>query len=312
VKTNKAKFSYFITNSGANDLLKEEIKALYPTLKFSFSTDNFLTFKVDGFMPNLIDIVFCRHFGEFIAKGPKSEMELKWKSFNGPKTSFDLEENIFYKDEFKAGDTVYELIKLNDDLYYIGKVILFSQKDYLKYLALFYRVPEMNDAPSRAYMKILEGENRVGVNFKKGERALEIGSSPGGATYALLSKGLIVEGVDPGGMDPKCFEFKTFNHHQTSIQNLNIESINPNFEWLLVDMNLAPEATLAEIEKIFKLIGPDFKGAFLTLKMTKLSKIGQIPFYVKLIKRMGLHPKILTQLKSHHQEFLMYVEKTKF
>jgi len=46
-------------------------------------------------------------------------------------------------------------------------------------------------------MKIIEAAERAEVTFQKGELALEIGSSPGGASFALLEQGLKVIGWTP-------------------------------------------------------------------------------------------------------------------
>lgn len=77
-------------------------------------------------------------------------------------------------------------------------------------------------------------------------------------------------------------------------------------DWLLVDMNLAPEATLHEIEKLIVIHGPNLKGVFLTLKMTKLALVSRLPFYKKLARKMGIDVEFMTQLPSHKQEFLLF------
>lgn len=71
-------------------------------------------------------------------------------------------------------------------------------------------------------------------------------------------------------------------------------------------MNLGPEATLHEIEKIILIHGSNLKGVFLTLKMTKLAPVARLPFYKKLAHKMGINVEFMTQLPSHKQEFLLY------
>jgi hypothetical protein len=79
-------------------------------------------------------------------------------------------------------------------------------------------------------------------------------------------------------------------------------------QWLFVDMNLPPEGTLREIEKVVEKIRPTFKGAFITLKMTKFELVSRVPMYLTFVSRMGLKVVLATQLPSHKQEFLIYAE----
>jgi 23S rRNA (cytidine2498-2'-O)-methyltransferase len=152
----------------------------------------------------------------------------------------------------------------------------------------------------------VEAADRANVVFKKGQLALEIGASPGGASFALLSLGLKVIGVDTGVMDPICLENPDFQHFQKSIQHFDPKYIMDKIDWLLVDMNIAPEATLHEIEKIILIHGHHLQGVFITLKMTKLHLVERLPFYKKLARRMGIQVELMTQLPSHKQEFLLY------
>ena len=163
-------------------------------------------------------------------------------------------------------------------------------------------------SPSRAYLKVLDGVDYVGAKLSAGEHALEIGSSPGGATYALLEKGLSVEGVDPGAMSEICLQHPQFFHHQQSIQDFRVFELRDHIEWLFVDMNLPPEGTLREIEKVVEKIRPSLKGAFITLKMTKFELVQRVPMYLSIVSKMGLKVVLATQLPSHKQEFLIYAE----
>ena len=230
--------------------------------------------KLKGVLPIDFSPVFTTHFGAYLARGTKAEMEA-------------------------MKEPHHELIKISETVYYLGNPL---SRFKLHYPAIELPV----EAPSRAYLKILEAAARAGITFSSGERALEIGASPGGACYALLAKGLNVIGVDTGEMAPICLNNPHFQHFRESIQHFDPKYIMDRLDWLLVDMNLAPEATLHEIEKIILIHGPHLKGVFITLKMTKMALIGRLPFYKKLAKRMGIKVEFMTQLPSHKQEFLMY------
>jgi 23S rRNA C2498 (ribose-2'-O)-methylase RlmM len=265
-------FFYFICNIGSEPFLKSEMKTFYPELRFAFSAPGFLTFKLVGQLSPQFSPVFTQRFGKFIARGTRDEVEK----------------------QFSDG---MEIIKINENMYYLGRPI--SKSNYPDHV-----LPD--NSPSRAYLKILEAADRANIIFNKGELALEIGSSPGGASFALLSKGLKVIGVDTGTMDPVCLENPDFIHYQKSIQHFDPKYIMDKIDWLLVDMNIAPEATLHEIEKIILIHGHHLKGVFLTLKMTKLALVERLPFYKKLARKMGIKVELMTQLPSHKQEFLLY------
>ena len=79
-------------------------------------------------------------------------------------------------------------------------------------------------------------------------------------------------------------------------------------QWLYVDMNLPPEGSLREIEKVVDAIRPSLKGAFITLKMTKFELVSRVPMYLNIMGKMGLKVVMATQLPSHKQEFLIYAE----
>ena len=73
-------------------------------------------------------------------------------------------------------------------------------------------------------------------------------------------------------------------------------------------MNLPPEGTLREIEKVVEKVRPTLKGAFITLKMTKFELVSRVPMYLTFVNKMGLKVVMATQLPSHKQEFLIYAE----
>ena len=302
MKETPATFYYFLCNPGSEKFLKEEIRLIYPELVFAFSTEGFVTFKETRTLGKTLRPVFCRHFGRFIKRGSYEEVSQGLSNFH----YYSLAGEIFKKAAYKDGDWVKEIIKVSETQYYLGE-----------FRASILNAPTPGgfseeilptESPSRAYMKVIDGMNYMGISFTPGETALEIGSSPGGATYALLKKGLKVEGVDTGEMHPICLENPYFTHHKQSIQDFHVSSLKDHVQWLFVDMNLAPEGSLREIEKVVEAIRPSLKGAFITLKMTKFELVSRVPMYLSIAHKMGLNVKMATQLPSHKQEFLLYAE----
>jgi 23S rRNA (cytidine2498-2'-O)-methyltransferase len=300
---NAANFYYFLCNPGSEKFLKEEIRLIYPELAFAYSTEGFLTFKETRRLGKTLRPVFCRHFGKFLKRGTLEELR---EAYVGKTQFYSITGEIYESHPFQNGDWVKEIIKVSETQYYLGEFkasILTAPTP-----GGFSTAVLPPESPSRAYLKVIDGLNYMGVTLPKNDYALEVGSSPGGATYALLQMGLRVEGIDPGAMDPICLDHPKFVHHQQSIQDFHVSSLKDHVQWLYVDMNLAPEGSLREIEKVVEAIRPSLKGAFITLKMTKFELVSRVPMYLNIMGKMGLKVVMATQLPSHKQEFLIYAE----
>lgn len=298
----QAYFYYFLCNPGSEKFLKEEIRLIYPELAFAYSTEGFVTFKELRPLGKTLRPVFCRHFGRFLKRGSFEEVSAQLKDY----LYYDLKGEVFKSYPFKDGDWVKEIIKVSESQYYLGEFqsSLFNSPVPGGFSKI--ELPELS--PSRAYLKVVEGLEYLNLTLPVGDNALEIGSAPGGATYALLERGLKVAGVDPAEMDQICLLNPKFIHHKCSVQDFRLSMLKDHVHWLYVDMNLAPEASLGEIERIVEKIGPSLKGAFLTIKMTKFELVKRVPMYLTLVEKMGLQVVMSTQLSSHKQEFLIYAK----
>ncbi|MBP9679828.1 MAG: hypothetical protein KBD76_00365 [Bacteriovorax sp.] len=307
--TDELNFFYFLCNPGSESFLKEEIRLIYPELRFAYSTEGFLTFKETRPLGKTLRPVFCRHFGRFLMRGSLEEVRIRATQLGGLAHFYSKDGDIFECSKIRFGDYALEIIKVSangKDQYYLGEFK--SSLLTAPWPGGFspHQLPEIS--PSRAYLKVLDGIDYVGAELRPGEHALEIGSSPGGATYALLEKGLSVEGIDPGEMSEVCLQHPKFFHHHQSIQHFKVFELQNHVHWLFVDMNLPPEGTLREIEKVVEKVRPSLKGAFITLKMTKFELVSRVPMYLSIVGKMGLKVVLATQLPSHKQEFLIYAE----
>ncbi len=92
---------------------------------------------------------------------------------------------------------------------------------------------------SRAYLKMREGITSFRWPVKFGDTVIEIGSSPGGASQALLELGLKVIGVDPAEMHETLLAEKKFTHWRmrgSEIKKTRLRGV----KWLTADLNVAP------------------------------------------------------------------------
>lgn len=160
------------------------------------------------------------------------------------------------------------------------------------------------EAPSRAWAKIEEAIRWSGLVPKAGETAVEIGSSPGGATYALLERGLNVHGIDPGVMHPITMANPRFTHHAMPAAEVPKSALPRKYEWLASDVNLAPMVALKYVERMAALAHGGLKGAFITLKLNDDGVFEALPRLIERISKLGAKSVRYTQLPSHRSEIV--------
>ena len=157
-------------------------------------------------------------------------------------------------------------------------------------------------APSRAYAKIEEAIAWAGLAIAPGQVALEIGAAPGGAALALARRGLEVWAVDPGELAPQVAALPSIHHLATKVGALRWEQLPPRVDWLLVDVNLAPQVALHEVRRLMPRLGPTLRGAVFTLKLNDWSFVAELPALVDRIHQMGLRDVRLRHLPSNRRE----------
>jgi 23S rRNA C2498 (ribose-2'-O)-methylase RlmM len=181
-----------------------------------------------------------------------------------------------------------------------GKRML-TQHRHQRFGARFPAKALPDDAPSRAWLKLEEAAARFELDFKAGERALEIGSAPGGATFNLLNRGLFVVGMDPNPMDPNIAAHPKFTH--VMAPSTGKPSVEGRFQWLLLDVNVPPGTALRGLAPYAEALERDLKGAVLTLKLKSWDIVNEIPGWMSRIARMM--PRLdfhVTQLWSNGRE----------
>ncbi len=162
------------------------------------------------------------------------------------------------------------------------------------------------DAPSRAYIKLEEAILWSGVPIRPGDTAVEVGSAPGGASFALLKRGLNVVGIDPGEMDPRVLRSKQFRHIQNIVANIPREELPASIEWLLLDMNVTPSVSLFAVDRLATRMKGSLLGLLLTVKLNQWKLADEIPAMLEHIRVMGMSRVKATQLSSNRQEIFIF------
>ncbi|MFT3928228.1 MAG: hypothetical protein QM778_37210 [Myxococcales bacterium] len=164
-----------------------------------------------------------------------------------------------------------------------------------------------SESPSRAYAKIEEAIVTFGLPVRAGDVALEIGAAPGGATYALLQRGVTVNGVDPADMEPSVMAFEgpqraRLTHHAVPVAALTREMLPAHVDWLLLDVHLAPQVALRSARRMASWYRKSLLGAVLTLKLNDWSFADQVDSFLQQAQEMGLQEPRAKQFVSHRQE----------
>ncbi len=171
------------------------------------------------------------------------------------------------------------------------------------------RIALPGDAPSRAYLKMEQALIWAGLDGPKalpGKTALELGCAPGGATLALLRRGMNVVGVDTADLDPRVVaegEKRPGSLRQLRVaaSDLFKEELPRPVHVLVSDMNIAPPIMLRTIERVQSRVRA--RVLILTLKLNDRFIEQQIPRFLKQIEMFAPFPVRATQLAANRAEF---------
>jgi 23S rRNA (cytidine2498-2'-O)-methyltransferase len=158
------------------------------------------------------------------------------------------------------------------------------------------------EAPSRAYAKIEEAIAWAGLAVARGHVALEIGAAPGGAALALARRGVEVWAVDSGQLAPSALARPEIHHVAKKVGALRWEELPPRIDWLLVDVNLAPQVALHEVGRLMPRLKAALRGAVFTLKLNDWTFVAALPSLVERIRQMGLPDVRMRHLPSNRHE----------
>lgn len=159
--------------------------------------------------------------------------------------------------------------------------------------------------PSRAWWKLEEALLCTGLHPRPGEKAVDIGCSPGGASLALLQRGLLVWGVDPTPVDPSLFRRPgpgRFTHLQRPVQAVHPGDLPRDLQWMVVDINEGPDRVLPEVRRLVR--GQRLRGLLVTVKANRLEVADRIPDIEAALRDLGFREVRLFQGYHHHREFL--------
>ncbi len=157
------------------------------------------------------------------------------------------------------------------------------------------------DAVSRAWLKMEEALRWSRLPVRAGARCVEIGSAPGGASQALLGRGLIVTGVDPAAIHPAVLEHPNFTHVRRRASQVRRREFR-KVRWLVADMNVAPRYTCDAVESIVTHREVSIRGLLMTFKLFDSRHGERVPEYLDRVRSWGYNVVRARQLQHNRRE----------
>ena len=177
-----------------------------------------------------------------------------------------------------------------------------ADADHLPYPGGLIAVDMPSDSPSRAYAKIEEAIAWRALPVAAGHVALEIGAAPGGAVLALARRGLEVYAVDTADIAPQVLALPNVHHLRTKVGALRWEELPERVDWLLLDVNLAPQVALHEVARLIPKLRDHLRGVVFTLKLNDWAFVDELPKLAERIRQMGFTDVQMRHLPSNRRE----------
>lgn len=312
-------FLFAACQPGGEAFLKAEIARTHPDARLAFSRPGIVTFKSPS--PIRVDFdpgwVFAREFGIGLGRMSAEEVGALARASGARVAIFPRDPSTITAAEVDAVRAAIAADEAPSETDRVIDVVVGTAGEPLlvgahagggrhpKRAGGWYDVPLPEAAPSRAYLKIEEAIRWSGAALRAGEVALEVGSAPGGACFALLERGLVVHGVDPGEMAENVLARDRFTHHRMPVGALKREALPRPVHWFLSDVNLAAPVALKYAERVIGPLKKTLRGAFITLKLNSLREAEALPELVDRVRGFGIGRVTATQLPAHRQEVVV-------
>ena len=309
-------FAFATCLPGLEPAVKREVARTRTTLHFAYSRPGLVTFKsADVIAPDDVSpTVFAHVWGKALGPARTPADAAHQLAFHGvrrvhifprePERAPDLvpwRAAIDLRDgPAEPGELVADVIVADGEPAWIG--LHMQDERHLRWPGGVIPVDVPAEAPSRAYAKIEEAIAWAGLPVERGQVALEIGAAPGGAVLALARRGLEVWAVDPGDLAPAVLAQPGVHHLKVKVGALRWEDLPPRIDWLLVDMNLAPQVALHEVSRLMPALKKTLRGAVITLKLNNWGFVDELPALTARIANMGLPRVQLRHLPSNRRE----------
>jgi 23S rRNA (cytidine2498-2'-O)-methyltransferase len=310
-------FAFATCLPGLEPAVKLDVARVRPALRFAYSRPGLVTFKSES--PVTPDDVpasaFARVWGRSVGPARDPEDAARQVAASGatrvhvyprdPDAAPDLARWLAALADLPTGqaapgELVADVIVDGDEPAWLG--LHRQDEHHVAHPGSFTPVDVPADAPSRAYAKIEEAIAWANLAVTRGDVALEIGAAPGGAVMALARRGVEVWGVDTGELAPQVRALPGVHHLAMKVGALRWEQLPPRVDWLLVDVNLAPQVALHEVARLMPRLRKTLRGAVITLKLNDFSFVSALPSLSERIAGFGFAHVRMRHLPSNRRE----------
>ena len=159
-----------------------------------------------------------------------------------------------------------------------------------------------NLAPSRSTLKLDEAflyfipKEEWGTRLTSGMNAVDLGSAPGGWTYQLVRRGMMVTAIDNGPMAESLMETGQVKHRM--MDGFKYIPMKNNVDWLVCDMIEKPQR-VAKLMAEWLLHGY-CKEAMFNLKLPMKGRFQQVTNDLQMIKDMFSKHNVKYELYAKH------------
>jgi hypothetical protein len=294
-------YFYCLPNPGFEARLKAEAAEHAPDLHPSFSRPGFVTFKASR--PRSVPrFTFARVSGRFLAKGDAAAAEAAASHARGLTVHrFSLADGKGSGDEAPVGAEVLDLIEVVPGEFWWG-VRKVDQWGW----GVPGGVPGLvlpEQAPSRAWLKLEEMLWWSRWSPGPGTVALELGSAPGGASWALLNRGARVVGVDVAAMAAVCLQNPNYTHVELSVRDLRKKDLPAAIDVLFCDLGLKPVEAVPQVRHLCQIL-PSITRLYYTLKLGQGQSTADLDRWCDALRRLGFTLRT-THLPSNRMEILI-------
>jgi len=294
-------YFYCLVNPGFEARLKAEAAAREPALRFSFSRPGFVTFKAEAERP-VPRFTFARVTGRFLAKGNAATAGAaasSWSSASDTRAvhRFSLLDGAATGDEVSPGVSLLDVVEVSPGEFWWGERVVGAYDWGCPGGVPPLVLPE--EAPSRAWLK-LEEMLRWSRWSPDGAAVLELGSAPGGASWALLSRGATVTGLDLAPMADVCLNHPRYTHLPMSVRELRKKHLPERLDALFCDLGLKPVEAVPQLREICQWF-PSIERLYYTLKMGEGQTERQLDDWRAQIAKLGFTVRS-THLPSNRME----------
>ena len=100
---------------------------------------------------------------------------------------------------------------------------------------------EDRNAPSRAFAKLVEAEQQLGLQITEGQTCVDLGASPGSWSYVALQRGAYVTAIDRSELREDLMRHPRLKFEATDAFKYKPQSI---VDWLVCDVIAAPQRSI--------------------------------------------------------------------